>query len=137
MESVSKTISIGDYDILSSGSVIIPTGVGIDFTFDELHFKIEFTYEKGDNDNFTEKAIKTNVISHPSAPSYLLIQFVNCIDNFFATTTEPLNVATFKNRQLLLRCSFNSINKQESEGSIKEDILLHYTWSLRKEAQNG
>ena len=51
--SVSQEIFIGEYEVLSSGSLIVPSSKNIEFTFDNLKFRIVFETEKDDNGNLT------------------------------------------------------------------------------------
>ena len=106
--SVSQKIFIGEYEVLSSGSLIVPSSKNIEFIFDNLKFRIVFETEKDDNGNLTQGHFDFNV-----------------------EKDSMLQVATLNKRKLYLKFCINSINNTQSNES-KEDKIFYYTWLLEK-----
>ena len=53
---ISQQINVGNYEIISSGSVIIPNAEFVEFLFDNLRFKIVFETEKDSDGNIIDNA---------------------------------------------------------------------------------
>ena len=122
-----KKIEIGTYDVIETGSVIIPSSKPITFFFDELRFQLTFELEQDEKGNFTNGRSVLNVCKDEKG-DYLQIALYNQDGTFFSTTQEVINVATYKQRKLYLQFCIMSINTNKE----REDKLLFYTWYLQK-----
>ena len=121
-------ISTEGYDIISSGSVIIPSNDYVEFSIENLRFRFNMVQNSNDA---KIGVIQTNIESD-DAGQCLIITLVNFSSSFFATPKNALHLATINSRDLFLKFSLTSINTSE-EGV---DGLLFYTWMLSKGNNN-
>lgn len=129
MENIAQRINIGNFEIISSGSLIIPNSEFIEFLFDNLKFKIIFETEKDDKGNLTQGHYSVNIEKEETTQlEYLKITMFNQNNSFFSSTNSMIPVATLKNRKLFLKFCINSINTQGN--GEKEDKIFFYTWFL-------
>lgn len=129
VNNISKQIKIGNYEIISSGSLIIPNSEFIEFSFDNLRFKITFETEKDEKGNLTQGHYELNIEKDEVTElEYLKITMFNQNNSFFSSTNSMIPVATLKNRKLFLKFCINSINTRDNED--KEDKIFFYTWFL-------
>lgn len=118
-------LSTERYDIISTGSVIIPANDYVEFEFEGLRFRFNMVQN---NEGAQSGRIQTNIETDDRGQC-LIITLVNFSSSFFATPSEPLRLATINNRNLFLKFSLMSINPTE----FGPDGLLFYTWMLSKE----
>lgn len=132
---ISQQINVGNYEVISSGAVIVPNTEFLEFLFDNLRFKIIFETEKDDNGNLTQGHYTLSVEKDEVTQSeFLKITMFNQNKSFFSSSNTMIPVATLKNRKLLLKFCINSINTQDKED--KEDKIFFYTWFLEKIVDN-
>ncbi len=132
---ISQQINVGNYEVISSGAVIVPNTEFLEFLFDNLRFKIIFEIEKDDNGNLTQGHYTLSVEKDEVTQSeFLKITMFNQNKSFFSSSNTMIPVATLKNRKLLLKFCINSINTQDKED--KEDKIFFYTWFLEKIVDN-
>lgn len=132
---ISQKINVGNYEVISSGTVIVPNTEFLEFLFDNLRFKIIFETEKDDNGNLTQGHYTLSVEKDEVTQSeFLKITMFNQNKSFFSSSNTMIPVATLKNRKLLLKFCINSINTQDKED--KEDKIFFYTWFLEKIVDN-
>lgn len=132
---ISQKINVGNYEVISSGAVIVPNSEFLEFLFDNLRFKIIFETEKDDNGNLTQGYYTLSVEKDEVTQSeFLKITMFNQNKSFFSSSNTMIPVATLKNRKLLLKFCINSINTQDKED--KEDKIFFYTWFLEKIVDN-
>lgn len=132
---ISQQINVGNYEVISSGAVIVPNTESLEFLFDNLRFKIIFETEKDDNGNLTQGHYTLSVEKDEVTKSeFLKIKMLNQNKSFFSSSNTMIPVATLKNRKLLLKFCINSINTQDKED--KEDKIFFYTWFLEKVIDN-
>lgn len=132
---ISQKINVGNYEVISSGAVIVPNTDFLEFLFDNLRFKIIFETEKDDNGNLTQGHYTLSVEKDEVTQSeFLKITMFNQNKSFFSSSNTMIPVATLKNRKLLLKFCVNSINTQDKED--KEDKIFFYTWFLEKIVDN-
>lgn len=118
------------YDIISTGSVIIPNDEVLEFRFENLRFKCSFEEEKDDNGNLTPGHVNTFIENEGTPDAYMIIRIYNQINSFFASSNSMFSLARLNRRELLFKFSIQSINAKK-EGT--EDKIFFYTWYLRKE----
>lgn len=117
-------ISTEGYDIIDSGSVIIPSNDYVEFSIENLRFRFNMVQNSSNVEN---GVIQTNVESDDIGQC-LIITLVNFSSSFFAAPKNALHLAKVNNRDLFLRFSLTSINVTEEAA----DGLLFYTWMLSK-----
>lgn len=120
------TISTEGYNIISSGSVIIPANDYVEFSIENLRFRFNMVQNSTHAHN---GIIQTNV-ERDDIGDCLIITLVNFSSSFFTTPKQAIHLANIGNRDLFLKFSFTSINMSD-EGS---EGLLFYTWMLSKES---
>lgn len=130
--SVSQKIFIGEYEVLSSSSLIVPSSKNIEFIFDNLKFRIVFDTEKDDNGNLTQGHFDFNIEKDENSGSdFMKITMYNQNNSFFSSSNSILQVATLNKRKLYLKFCIHSISNTQSDES-KEDKIFYYTWLLEK-----
>ena len=112
------------FDIISTGSVIIPANDYVEFLIENLRFRFNMVQNDAEAQNGT---IETN-IEQDDKGQCLIITLINFSSSFFATPNEALRLAKVNNRDLFLKFSLMSINRS-TQGP---DGLLFYTWMLSK-----
>lgn len=122
-------ISLDRYDIISSGSVIIPPEEKISFSFKDLKFVFDFIEEKDDAGNLTSGHFTMNVVEEEGHPIYLKISLINQVKSFFSSTSSIIPVATLQGKQVFLKFAIVSINQKDE----KEDKVFFYTWYRKKD----
>ena len=118
-------ISTERFEIIGSGSVIIPANDYVEFAIDNLRFRFSLIQN---TTNANQGTYQTN-IEHDEEGDCLVISLINFSSSFFATPNQELRLARLNNRDLYLKFSMTSINN--SADSF--DGLLFYTWMLSKE----
>lgn len=130
-KSILKKICIGEYEVLSSGALIVPMSNAIEFMFDNLMFKIVFETEKDDNGNYTQGRYALDVEKDEASSSeFMKITMYNQNKAFFSSSNSMIHVATLNYRKLFLKFCVNSINMQDEKET--EDKIFYYTWFLEK-----
>jgi hypothetical protein len=117
-------ISTEKFEIISTGSVIIPANDYVEFAIENLRFRFNMIQ----NTNEAQGKFQTN-IEHDDKGDCLVISLVNFSSSFFATPKQELRLAHLNNRDLYLKFSVISINKS---GNCF-DGLMFYTWMLTKQ----
>lgn len=130
-EVIPVTITTKNFDVLSSGSVIIPSDEYAEFLIDGLRFRIVFSEEKDRHGHATDGHFSLNVKQDEHAEDYMEINMCNQNRSFFSSADTLIFVALLRNRKLYLKFCINSINTDDD--TDLEDKLLTYTWFLEKE----
>lgn len=120
------------FEILSSGSVIVPSNEFVQFEIEGLRFRFSFIQESSEEN--ADVQISKTVERDQSGQECLTIMISNLRNAFFGALRHSMDVATLNNRALSVRFSILSINKNEETNT--EDKLLFYTWYLSNNA-NG
>lgn len=123
-------LSTENYDIISTGSVVLQMGEFLEFQIANLKFRIEFIEEKPDGDKPLEGRIVTGVENKETEDAYYKIVFYNQASAYFSSTPEFAQLATIDGRPLRFKFSIHSINEREDSS----DKIFFYTWYLGKEA---
>lgn len=119
-------LSTEGYEILSSGSVIVPSNEYVQFEIYGMRFRFSFIQESTE-DNAKVQITKT-VETDQSGQKCLTILISNVKDSFFGSLIRSMPVASIEGRPLNVRFSILSINKDEEANT--EDKILFYTWYL-------
>lgn len=123
-------LSMSTYEILSSGSVIVPEGEKVIFTVENLDFIIDLQKTKSSED---ESHFDVRTETSNEGKEHLLITLFYKSLPFFASNTKIYPVAVVGNKEILLNFSCVALKS--------ESTLLFYTWYKskieRKECPNG
>lgn len=121
-------ISTERFDIISTGSVIIPANDYVEFAIENLRFRFNMIQN---NNEAAQGTFQTNIEQDDNGDC-LVFSLFNFSSSFFATPSQELRVAYLNNKELYLRFSVTSINRS----SDSFDSLLFYTWMLTKQENN-
>ena len=119
------SISTERFDVIASGSVIIPANDYVEFAIEDLRFRFNLVQNSED---LQQGQINTDVETDDRGQC-LVITLMNFSSSFFASPNQALRLARMNNRDLFLQFSLTSINRT-ADGP---DGLLFYTWMLSKE----
>lgn len=123
-------ISTGNYDIISTGSVVLQMGEYLEFQIENLKFRVEFIDEPIVEGVSREGRITTGVENAGTDNAYFRIVLYNQNSAFFSSTPDFVNVASFDGKPLKLKFSTQPINNRQSSS----DKVFFYTWYLGKDA---
>lgn len=123
-------ISTGNYDIISTGSVVLQMGEYLEFQIENLKFRVEFIDEPIVEGVSREGRITTGVENAGTDNAYFRIVLYNQDSAFFSSTPDFVNVASFDGKPLKLKFSTQPINNRQSSS----DKVFFYTWYLGKDA---
>lgn len=124
-------ISTQNYEVISSGSIIVPSGEFVEFQIETLKFRIQFEQEPNDsNGNAQPGRINAHLVG-TGEDAYMLITFYNQNSALFSSMSDFANLGIVHNRNLSLKFAIVSINNGQ-------DMLFHYTWfhNLTPQAPN-
>ena len=123
-------ISTGNYDIISTGCVVLQMGEYLEFQIENLKFRVEFIDEPIVEGVSREGRITTGVENAGTDNAYFRIVLYNQDSAFFSSTPDFVNVASFDGKPLKLKFSTQPINNRQSSS----DKVFFYTWYLGKDA---
>lgn len=119
-------LSTEGYDILSTGSVIVPSNEYVQFEINGLRFRFSFIQESTEEN--AEVQITKTIETDRNGQTCLTILISNVRNALFGSLRHSMQVATIEGRSLSVRFSILSINKDEESNT--EDKILFYTWYL-------
>ena len=117
-------LSTEGYEILSSGSIIVPSNEDVQFEIKKLRFRFTFIQNAHKDDDVQIE----RMVDSDEKGEFLAIIIKNMNNSFFASTKQSVKVATLERRPLYVRFSILSINREEENKA--EDKILFYTWYL-------
>jgi len=115
-------ISVGDYEVYESGTVIGVLGQPITFRIENLSYTLEFVTDSEQ----PKLTVKTEALSS----THLKIVFVNFDDSLGAGNIKPIKFGNLGERDLCLQYRIYTLR-----GDVGK--LLHYTWLLGKNTKGG
>lgn len=118
-------VSTEHYNVLASGSVILPAGEYCEFEIENLRFRFSFTEKKEENGKEIKSEITGRLVQEEGG-NYLSFNVVN-YDGLFSTPRQPLEVGTLKGKKLLFSFSVAALVGNEDPYRI-----VHYTWFTEK-----
>ena len=121
-------ISTGNYEIISTGSVVLQMGEYLEFHIENLKFRIEFIDEPIVEGIARGGRISMGVENAGTDNAYFRIVLYNQDSAFFSSTHDFVNPATIGGRQLRLKFSVQPINNRNGSS----DKIFFYTWYLDK-----
>lgn len=116
-------LSTTNYQIIQSGTIIVPNEEFLEFKIENLYFRFLFENNVTENQKVKESSYKLAISEDNKR---LDIKLINMSDTINATNTEIMNVASIKGKQLFLKFCVTSINKNNQHC----DYLFSYTWYL-------
>lgn len=119
------------YEIILTGSVIVPANDFIQFNIENLSFRFQFT--PNDQPNPETGGIESIEETDEHGSRIMSIILSNMDGSFFTTSESYLNMGRINDRELKLRFSLQSINERKDG----EDKLFFYTWYLAKPKNGG
>lgn len=119
------TISTSKYEIIESGSVIVPEDDYMQFSFEHLRFRFVFTPNQA-NQEVKESGV-TGTIKKDELGEYLEIG-VDGYSSIFSSPSDFLHVGQIEGKALYV---YFSITPLVSDGKINNRIML-YCWYKEK-----
>lgn len=118
-------VEIGNYEVVSSGTIIGVVNEPIIFHIEDLIFEIVFIDNKEDKEQRIFPVI-------PPDGKKMTITFQNFNNGLGTGSTKPFNVGFINDKTLSFNYRIYSLTEEAGK-------LLHYTWLLKKEegGQNG
>ena len=119
------SISSSKYEIVASGSVIIPEDDYIQFSFDNLRFR--FVFDSNQAKSESEDSSVTGPIKEDESGSYLEIG-IDGYTSIFSSPSDFLNVGQIEGKALYV---YFSITPLVAKGKINKRIMI-YSWYKEK-----
>lgn len=123
------TIATNDYNVICSGSIVVPNEQYVEFKIKELRFRFSFisrdVTEGTDDNQSIEHQVQTD-----EEGEFLNVDFINLNSSFFATSTKMMHLARLEGKRLFFKFSLLSVNTSDIG---TEDKLLFYTWYQEKQ----
>lgn len=117
-------VKSGDYDVLESGTIMQFKNEPIEFEL-ASNMNIRFMFITDGKPNDTKMVFK-NI-----SDSLLELHLYNFHNSMGTGNTEPLPLGNINNRKLYLNFRVFSIN------DVQSNRVVHYTWYLGEEVDNG
>lgn len=125
---MNRKIQNDKYEIVNSGSVILPKDDYIEFTFENLVFRITCKQEKNEDGTLPNSRFKSRLVKDDKGNIlYFELSIYNVNGNVFAATEEMLGLAFISERPLKLNFAINEVSDS--------NYLFVYTWYLLKEKE--
>lgn len=123
-------ISTKTYEVLNTGSIILPSGEYLEFEIEGLRYRISFSEEiEGDPKG---QSRVTGALVTEGGNQYLSLNVIN-YNALFSSPSQLLEMGTLGGRKLYL---YFSIVTMSGDNSTKIRVF-HYTWYKSKEVSNG
>ena len=119
------SISSSKYEIVASGSVIIPEDDYIQFSFDNLRFR--FVFDSNQAKSESEDSSVTGPIKEDESGSYLEIG-IDGYTSIFSSPSDFLNVGQIEGKALYV---YFSITPLVAKDKINKRIMI-YSWYKEK-----
>lgn len=124
-------ISTANYEILLSGSIVLPENEYLEFEIEGLRYRLTFKDElEGENKGQTR--VTGALVSDEGNPQYLSLAVIN-YNALFATPYQPIEMGTLEGKKLFL---FFSVIVLSGDDTGKNRVF-HYTWYKSKVVNDG
>lgn len=120
------SVSTNSYEVLQSGTVIVPPGEHVHFEIEGLQFRFTFS-ERKSSDNSKNTGITGSLIQLDDK-NCLVIDVIN-YEELFATPKDIIEVGTLKGKKLYVRFSVVTLGKDDESDRSR---IFYYTWYLAK-----
>lgn len=124
-------ISTGKYDVIESGSVVIPQDDYLEFEVEGLNYRFTFSDEK--EADKPEKRRVTGALVAEGGKQVFRIDVIN-YNSLFTTPAQPLEVGNLDGGNKLY--VYFSVVSVSADGMGKTRVF-HYTWFKSREVKNG
>lgn len=122
--------STNTYDILESGSVVLPGNEYLEFEIEGLKYRFLFSDDQeGENKGQTRI---TGALVKDENGEYLSLNVIN-YNALFATPAQPLEMGILNGRKLFVHFSVVTLSGTDNS----KTRVLYYTWYQSKEMANG
>lgn len=111
-----------NYEVISNGTIIIPSDEFVEFSIQNLRFRLSFTQDDTEKTHYS-----TTIVEKETPNSYMNVVFYNVPSLLFATPSNVIELGTIEGKKLCLRFSISTI---KSEGRV--DLVLVYNWLKEK-----
>lgn len=115
-------VETNNYNILASGSVIVPYTEYLDISLDNLNFR--FSFHKENNDNANKGRFEVEICKNAKEEDILEIKLFNMNSSLFGTPSKMLQVGHFGGYVLYLQ--FSLVALKEVDDAAQQ--LLFYTF---------
>ena len=122
--------STSTYDILESGSVVLPKNEYLEFEIEGLRYR--FTFSDNLNDENKGQTRITGALLQEGGKQYLSLNVINYND-LFSTPVQPIEMGILNGKQLFVYFSVVALPGNDN-GKTR---VLYYTWYQTKEVING
>ena len=122
--------STSTYNILESGSVVLPENEYLEFEIEGLRYRFSFSDDQeGDNKGQTRV---TGALVQEGEGQFLSLNVIN-YNALFSTPAQPLEMGILNGKKLFVYFSIVTLSGAE-KGKTR---VLYYTWYQTKEVVNG
>ena len=122
--------STNSYDILESGSVVLPYNEYLEFDIEGLRYRFTFSDDlEGENKGKTRV---TGALVQDGESKFLSLNVIN-YNSLFSTPAQPIEMGILGGRKLYVYFSIVSMTG-DNPGKTR---VLYYTWYQLKEVSNG
>lgn len=118
-------ITTGNFEIIDSGAVIVPSCEYLEFEIKSLRFRFIFQENKDTEGHQTTPNI-TGTLANDGVSDYLSITVIN-FKSLFASPNQMLEVGTLEGKKLYVRFSVVPIGAENEQTRI-----FNYTWYKEK-----
>lgn len=115
-------LETNNYNILASGSVIVPYREYLDIRLDDLNFR--FSFHKEENENANKGRFEVKICKNAREEDILEIKLFNMNSSLFGTPSKMLQVGHFGGYVLYLQ--FSLVALKEMDNAAQQ--LLFYTF---------
>lgn len=116
------------YEIINTGSIILPKSDYIEFSFENLNFRVICKEEKKEDGTPTDSRYKTRLVKDNNGNVlYMELSIYNITGSTFSATENMIGLGFLSNHSLKLNFAINEISNST--------YLFVYTWYLFKEIE--
>ena len=123
-------ITTSNYEILDTGSIVLPDNEYLEFEIESLKFRITFN-EECEGENKDQSRITGQLVQEVSG-SYFSMRIIN-YNSLFSTPIQLLEMGTVGGKKLFLNFSVVPLSSSDNN----KTRVFHYTWYKSKELNNG
>lgn len=123
-------ISTTTYEVLDTGSILLPAGEYLEFEIEGLRYRVTFSEETEGEQKGQSRV--TGALVTERGNQYLSLNVIN-FNALFSSPSQLLEMGTLGGRKLYL---YFSIVTMYGNDSTKTRVF-HYTWYKSKDVSNG
>ena len=123
-------ITTSNYEILDTGSIVLPYNEYLEFEIESLKYRISFN-EECESENKDQSRITGQIVQEEGG-SYFSLKVIN-YNSLFSTPIQLLEMGTIDGKKLFL--NFSVIPLSGSENNNNKTRVFHYTWYKSKRVE--